>query len=92
MLGVYICVYIGKLFCLIQYSLVQEFHLTGIAFNMATLGGSGGNTTTAEAARTVYKNPAVRARLVDLCPEQFKTAYAQILFNSEYILNIYIFF
>ena len=55
---------------------------------MATSGGSGGNTTTAEAARTVYKDPSVRARLVDLCPDDFKTAYAKILFNSEYFLCI----
>ena len=52
---------------------------------MATSGGSGGNTTTAEAARTVYKDPSIRARLVDLCPEQFKSAYGKILSNSEYI-------
>jgi hypothetical protein len=51
---------------------------------MATSGGSGGNTTTAEAARTVYKDPSIRARLVDLCPEQFKSAYGKILSNSEY--------
>ena len=55
---------------------------------MATSGGSGGNTTTAEAARTVYKDPTVRARLVDICPEPFKTAFAKILSNSEYFLCI----
>ena len=29
--------------------------VVGIAYNMATSGGSGGNTTTAEAARKVYR-------------------------------------
>ena len=50
---------------------------------MATSGGSGGNTTTAEAARTVYKDPAIRARLVELCPEPYKAHYSTILSNSE---------
>ena len=37
----------------------------GIAFN----GGSGGNTTTAEAARKEYQAPELRDRLVALCPD-----------------------
>ena len=60
----------------------------GIAFNMATSGGSGGNTTTAQAAHTVYWDPAIRARLVDLCPEEYREAYNQIISNNFVILRL----
>ena len=55
---------------------------------MATNGGSGGNTTTAEAARKFYSTPELRQRLVDLCPPKYKFMYEQILFHSKYLLQI----
>lgn len=58
--------------------------LAGIAYNMATSGGSGGNTTTAEAARKVYKMPEIRDRLVELCPPRHKFVYDEIITNSEF--------
>ena len=60
----------------------------GIAFNMPTNGGSGGNTTTAEAARKVYQTPELRDRLVALCPEQYKFVFGEILFNTNLILRL----
>ena len=60
----------------------------GIAFNMPTNGGSGGNTTTAEAARKVYQTPELRERLVALCPDQYKFVFGQILFNTNLILRL----
>ena len=50
---------------------------------MATSGGSGGNTTTGEAARKVYRLPELRGRLVDLCPPEHKFVFEAILFHSE---------
>ena len=50
---------------------------------MATSGGSGGNTTSAEAARKVYWNAEIRDRLVNLCPPQFKFLFDKILFTSK---------
>ena len=60
----------------------------GIAFNMPTNGGSGGNTTTAEAARKVYQTPELRDRLVALCPDQYKFVFGEILFNTNLILRL----
>ena len=60
----------------------------GIAFNMPTNGGSGGNTTTAEAARKVYQTPELRDRLVALCPDQHKFVFSEILFNTNLILRL----
>ena len=53
---------------------------------MATSGGSGGNTTTADAARKVYRMPDLRSRLVDLCPPEHKFVFEEILFHSEYFI------
>lgn len=50
---------------------------------MATNGGSGGCTTTAEASRKVYKDPNLRARLVEMCPEPYRAVYSEILSTSE---------
>ena len=50
---------------------------------MASSGGYGGNTTTAESARKVYKTVEIRERLVALCPDHYKFTFSQILFNSE---------
>ena len=73
----------------------------GIAYNMASSGSYGGNTTTAESARKVYKTVEIRERLVALCPDHYKFTYTQILFNSElnwqqlvcfcsrYIINVF---
>ena len=58
----------------------------GIAFNMPTNGGSGGNTTTAEATRKVYQTPELRDRFVALCPDQHKFVFSEILFNTNLIL------
>ena len=72
----------------VQNALRPGHGLRGIAFNMATSGGSGGNTTTAQAARTVYQDPEIRSRLVDLCPQEFKAAYSRILANNYVILRL----
>ena len=55
----------------------------GIAFNMPTNGESGGNTTTAEAARKVYQTPELRDRLVAPCPGQYKFVFGEILFQHQ---------
>ena len=51
---------------------------------MASSGSYGGNTTTAESARKVYKTVEIRERLVALCPDEYKFTFTQILFNSKY--------
>ena len=55
----------------------------GIAYGMATSGGSGGCTTTGAASRKFYSNPAIRERLVQLCPLAYRPVYREILANSE---------
>ena len=55
----------------------------GIAYGMATSGGSGGCTTTWAASRKFYSNPAIRERLVQLCPLAYRPMYREILANSE---------
>ena len=50
---------------------------------MATSGGSGGNTTTAEASRKFYSDAVMRERLVLLCPEENKGVIREILTNSK---------
>jgi hypothetical protein len=50
---------------------------------MATNGGSGGCTTTAEASRKVYRDANMRARLVEMCPEPYRAVYSEILSTSE---------
>ena len=50
---------------------------------MATSGGTGGTSTTAASARKVYRNPALRQRLVDLCPDEYKHQFDTILFHSK---------
>lgn len=57
----------------------------GIAYNMATSGGSGGNTTTGQTARRFYSSQQMRARLVGLVPEQHKNTVREILFHSKTI-------
>ena len=42
----------------------------------------------AQAACTVYRDPAIRGRLVDLCPEQYRDVYSQILSNNFVILHL----
>ena len=51
---------------------------------MATSGGSGGCTTTGEAARKFYNSPELRERLVELCPAAYQDAYRDILATSEF--------
>ena len=50
---------------------------------MATSGGSGGTTTTAEASRKVYTNPEIRERLVQHCPLDKRDIVRRILTNSK---------
>ena len=50
---------------------------------MATSGGTGGNTTTGQSARLFYQNPDVRERLVELCPQEFRETFREILFYSK---------
>ena len=50
---------------------------------MATSGGSGGCTTTAEASRKVYNTPKIRERLVQHCPEDKRDTMRKILTNSK---------
>ena len=66
----------------IQIVVMFEY-FEGIAYNMASSGSYGGNTTTAESARKVYKTVEIRERLVALCPDHYKFTFTQILFNSE---------
>ena len=69
--------------------------IEGIAHNMASSGSYGGNTTTAESARKVYKTVEIRERLVALCPDQYKFTFIQILFNCKCnlcLFNIFMFF
>ena len=56
---------------------------SGLAYNMATSGGTGGNTTTGQSARLFYQNPDVRERLVELCPQEFRETFREILFYSK---------
>ena len=55
----------------------------GIAYGMATSGGSGGCTTTGAASRKFYNSPDMRERLAQLCPLAYRLVYREILANSE---------
>ena len=61
---------------------VKQF--SGIAYNMATSGGSGGNTTTGQTARRFYSSLEMRERLVAMVPEEHRDNFREILFTSEY--------
>ena len=58
---------------------------------MATSGGSGGNTTTGQSSRKMFSNPAIRERLVALCPEAFQDNYRRCLFFGNTPPNFTIF-
>ena len=60
----------------------------GIAYDFPDSGGYGGNTTTAEACRKVYRSTELRERLVSLCPDLYKEAFRQALFNDLVILRL----
>ena len=62
--------------------------LTGIAYDFPASGGYGGNTTTSESARKVFKSKELRDRLVNLCPPLYKAAYEKILLNDLTILRL----
>ena len=47
---------------------------------------TGGNTTTGQASRVFYSDPAIRQRLVDMCPLEFRDTYKKILFTSKNFL------
>ena len=61
--------------------------MSGISYNMATSGGTGGNTTTAAAGRKVYGSPELRGRLLDLVPPRFKFVMDQIMTNSKFCIT-----
>ena len=64
------------------------FLIEGIAYDFPDSGGYGGNTTTAEACRKVYRSTELRERLVNLCPDLYKEAFRQLLFNDLIILRL----
>ena len=61
---------------------------TGIAYDFPDSNGYGGNTTTSEACRKFYRSSELRSRLVNLCPNLYKNAFEQILFNDLIILRL----
>ena len=64
------------------------FYFIGIAYDFPDSGGYGGNTTTSEACRKVYRSRELRERLVTLCPPFYKEAFRQALFNDLVILRL----
>ena len=60
----------------------------GVAYDFPASGGYGGNTTTSESARKVFKSKELRDRLVNLCPPLYKAAYEKILLNDLLILRL----
>ena len=60
----------------------------GIAYDFPDSGGYGGNTTTAEACRKVYRSTELRERLVSLCPPLYQEAMRQLLLNDLTILRL----
>ena len=60
----------------------------GLAFNMATSGGSGGNTTTGESARKLFGTPDIRERLVALCPQEHQETFRRCLFYDNTLLRL----
>ena len=61
---------------------------SGIAYDFPDSGGYGGNTTTSEACRKVYRSRELRERLVALCPPVHREAYRQLLLNDLTILRL----
>ena len=80
-----------KVRCLPMLYKVRGFLYTGIAYHMATSGGSGGSTTTAESSRKFYSDPEMRERLALLCPEEKRAIVRQILTNGEYFMTLSIY-
>ena len=62
--------------------------ILGIAYDFPDSGGYGGNTTTSEACRKVYRSKELRGRLVKLCPLLYKSAFEKILFNDLILLRL----
>ena len=63
------------------------FH-SGIAYDFPDSGGYGGNTTTSEACRKVYRSRELRERLVALCPQVYQIPFRQLLLNDLTILRL----
>ena len=62
--------------------------IAGIAYDFPDSGGYGGNTTTSESCRKVYRSSELRGRLVDLCPPLYKAAFERIFFNDCILLRL----
>ena len=59
----------------------------GVAYGFPDARGLGGNTTTAELCRKMFMSRNLRMRMVNLCPELYRPAMEQILFNEMILLR-----
>ena len=60
----------------------------GVAYGFPDAKGFGGTTTTAEVARKILSEEALRKRLVNLCPVIYRAAMASILLNDLTLLRL----
>ena len=59
----------------------------GVAYGFPDARGLGGNTTTAELCRKMFLSGNLRKRMVNLCPQLYRPAMEQILFNEMILLR-----
>ena len=62
--------------------------MLGVAYGFPDAKGLGGSTTTAELCRKMLFSKSLRGRMVNLCPELYRSAMRMILVNDLVILRL----